>query len=187
MLNLQIKEATKAGHQELEKNVIFKLKAIEHDLDYAQVLKYFYAFFKAVEDRAAAFIPTSLAPYYAIRRNASDIEKDILELGSNLQDLPPVTLPQIDNKNQAIGALYVLEGSIMGGPHIVKMLQHRGVNKGFNFFNGYGEQSRDKWTEFTGIINQEVEAESAIQEAVTAALGTFEAFSNTFNHTSILN
>lgn len=186
MLNLKIKEATKNGHQELEKTVIFKLKAIENNLDYADVLKYFYAYFKAAEGHIAAALPTSLAPYFATRRNASHVEKDILDLGGNLDNLPEVALPHIENKNQAIGALYVLEGSIMGGPHIVKMLQHRGIATGFNFFNGYGDQSQEKWAEFTTIINQEV-AEEDQQESINAALATFTAFTNTFNSKSVLS
>ncbi|UIR57941.1 biliverdin-producing heme oxygenase [Sphingobacterium sp. SRCM116780] len=186
MLNLKIKEATKPGHQELEKHVIYKLKAIESNNDYADLLKYFYAYFKAAEAQIQKVLPNSLAPYFATRRNASHVEKDILELGGNLDNLPEVALPRIETKNQAIGALYVLEGSIMGGPHIVKMLQHRGVQSGFNFFNGYGDQSLDKWNEFTSIINQEVAKEDN-QEAIDAALATFSAFSNTFNSKTILS
>ncbi|GEM63831.1 heme oxygenase [Sphingobacterium faecium NBRC 15299] len=186
MLNLKIKEATKNGHQELEKNVIFKLKAIENNLDYADVLKYFYAYFKAAEAHIEAALPSSLAPYFATRRNASHIEKDIVDLGGKLDNLPEVASPDIENKNQAIGALYVLEGSIMGGPHIVKMLQHRGITTGFNFFNGYGDKSQDKWAEFTAIINQEV-ADEDHQQAIDAALATFAAFTNTFNSKSVLS
>jgi len=186
MLNLKIKEATKNGHQELEKNVIFKLKAIENNLDYADVLKYFYAYFNAAEGNIESALPASLASYYATRRNASHVAKDIIELGGSLENLPEVVLPTISTKNQAIGALYVLEGSIMGGPHIVKMLQHRGINSGFNFFNGYGDQSMEKWAEFTAIINAEV-AENDEQEAIDAALATFEAFTNTFNSKAVIS
>lgn len=186
MLNLKIKEATKNGHQELEKNVIFKLKAIENNLDYADVLKYFYAYFKAAEVQIQQALPASLNAYYATRRNASDVEKDIIALGGDLENLPEVVLPNIATKNEAIGALYVLEGSIMGGPHIVKMLQHRGIATGFNFFNGYGDKSQEKWAEFTAIINQEV-AEEDHQEAINAALETFSAFTNTFNSKSVLS
>ena len=74
----------------------------------------------------------------------------------------------------------------MGGPNIVKMLQHKGIQTGFNFFNGYGDKSQEKWAEFTAIINEEV-AEADNQEAIDAALATFSAFTNTFNSKSVLS
>ncbi|SUJ10375.1 Heme oxygenase [Sphingobacterium spiritivorum] len=181
MLNEQIKEATKQGHQELEKTVVYKLKAIENNADYADLLKHFYVFFSGIEQQIDHLLPESLKPYYAVRRNASHIAQDIEALGGSLTELPSVVLPPLHNATQAIGALYVLEGSIMGGPYIVKMLQQRGIETGFNFFNGYGEQSHQNWAKFTGIINTEVTELSAIEEAITAAQQTFSSFGQTFN------
>lgn len=182
MLNEQIKTETKQGHQELEKLVVQRLKSIQNNEDYADLLKYFYAYFLDLEKGIAAQIPPSLVDFFQSRRNANHIAQDIKELGFSLENLPQTELPPITNKNQAIGALYVLEGSIMGGPYIVKMLQQRGIEKGFNFFNGYGEQSGQKWGEFTGIINSEVTAENDIQEAILSAKHTFQQFANTFNN-----
>ena len=145
MLNEQIKKQTKDGHQTLEKLVVQRLKSIQNNEDYADLLKYFYAYFLNIEKGIAAQIPPSLTDFFQSRRNAKHIAQDITELGFSLENLPQTELPPITNKNQAIGALYVLEGSIMGGPYIVKMLQQRGIEKGFNFFNGYGEQSGQKW------------------------------------------
>ncbi|WP_185218052.1 biliverdin-producing heme oxygenase [Sphingobacterium mizutaii] len=182
MLNEQIKSATKQGHQDLEKHVVYRLKAIESPEDYAEVLKFFFAYFQALEVEIEKYLPESIKPYFSVRRNAADIEKDILALGSSIKILPQAHFPEIKNKNQAIGALYVLEGSIMGGPYIVKMLQQRGIEKGFNFFQGYGESSGSKWTEFTGLINLEISEQMDIQEAVQAAEETFQQFTNTFKN-----
>ena len=71
----------------------------------------------------------------------------------------------------------------MGGPYIVKMLQKQGIETGFNFFQGYGEESAEKWAEFTKIINAEVAEEKDIEEAIASAHNTFEQFSNTFTNT----
>ncbi|MGH2623574.1 MAG: biliverdin-producing heme oxygenase [Sphingobacterium sp.] len=182
MLNEQIKHQTKDGHQTLEKLVVQRLKSIQNNEDYADLLKYFYAYFLNLEKGIAAQIPPSLSVFFQHRRNANHIAQDIKELGFSLENLPQTELPPIINKNQAIGALYVLEGSIMGGPYIVKMLQQRGIEKGFNFFNGYGEQSGQKWGEFTGIINSEIADENDIEETILSAKNTFQQFTNTFNN-----
>lgn len=180
MLSEQIKSATKSGHQELEKTVILKLKAIRSNQDYADVLKYFYTYFTVLESQLEQFIPAALRPYYTLRRDASYIERDIIELGGSIENLPTSYSPAINNFNQAIGALYVLEGSIMGGPYIVKMLQQYGMNLGFNFFQGYGDASQEKWQEFTRLINTEITSPEAIEEAIEAAKDTFSQFAKTF-------
>lgn len=182
MLNERIKSETKHGHQVLEKLVVQRLKAVQNNHDYAEVLKYFYAYFRELENDIAAQLPHPLTEYFQTRRNAAHIAEDITALGFGLDNLPIVEKPAITNKNQAIGALYVLEGSIMGGPYIVKMLQQRGIKEGFNFFNGYGDDSAKKWAEFTGLINTEVSEEEAILEAIESARETFQQFTNTFNN-----
>ncbi len=183
MLSERIKTATKDGHQELEKQVVYRIKAIENNKDYVELLKYFFAYFETLEQQIASFMPDALQDYFSVRRSAKDIAKDIEVLGSSVADLPQAFLPAIENKNQAIGALYVLEGSIMGGPFIVKMLEKVGIESGFNFFQGYGDQSAEKWLEFTKIINQEVNQEADIEEAIASAKNTFEQFANTFTNT----
>ncbi|MGO1242942.1 MAG: biliverdin-producing heme oxygenase [Sphingobacterium sp.] len=182
MLNEKIKIETKEGHQTLEKHVVQRLKSITGNEDYADLLKYFYAYFLDLEKNIAMHIPHTLTNFFQHRRNANDIATDVKELGYSLDNLPKTQLPPITNKNQAIGALYVLEGSIMGGPHIVKMLQQKGVIEGFNFFKGYGELSGKKWAEFTKIINSEVNDEAAINETILSAKETFQQFTNTFNN-----
>ncbi len=182
MLNERIKNETKEGHQTLEKHVVQRLKSITSNADYADLLKYFYAYFLDLEKNIAAHIPETLTNFFQHRRNANHIAADIKELGYALDNLPKTELPPITNKNQAIGALYVLEGSIMGGPHIVKMLEQKGITEGFNFFKGYGDLSGQKWGEFTGIINNEVNEDLAIDEAISSAKETFQQFTNTFNN-----
>lgn len=183
MLSQQIKEATKQGHQELEKIVVQRLKSIQSEADYALVLKYFYAYFQAVENKIHQHIPPSLAPYYAKRRDAAYLKKDILELGGHTSDIPQISIPEINNCASAIGALYVLEGSILGGPYIVQMLKKLGIDKGFNFFAGYAEQTTQNWEEFTSLINAEVQDYDGLALSLIAAQDTFHKFALTFETT----
>jgi len=180
MVSTKIKEATKVAHQELEKTVVLQLKQIRSAADYAAVLKNFYVYFHTVEQAIAPYITAANLPDIAARRNSSDIRKDIEELGGTILELPTATAPEITNPAQAFGALYVLEGSIMGGPYIVQMLQKYGMDKGFNFFSGYGADSGKMWASFTDVFNAIPQTEEEENSMITTADETFKRFGDVF-------
>ncbi|MBL1407255.1 biliverdin-producing heme oxygenase [Sphingobacterium faecale] len=180
MVSIKIKEATKQAHQELEKTVVLQLKAVRNQSDYAEVLKNFYAYFQAVEKAIAPFIDKDSLPDIAERRNSSYIREDIEELGSDTSTLPTAIPPVITNLQQAFGALYVLEGSIMGGPYIVQMLQKYGMTKGFHFFSGYGADSSKMWAAFTAVLNRVPKTEEEESTMVETANETFQKFGQVF-------
>ncbi|MBE9586190.1 biliverdin-producing heme oxygenase [Mucilaginibacter sp. JRF] len=181
MLSTNIKAETHSAHQELEGKVVRRLKAIRSNEDYADLLKYFYAYFSAIENAIATYINESVIPDWANRRHANAIATDIQELGFSVNDLPPVVVPTISNTLQALGALYVMEGSIMGGPYIVQMLKKGGLQNGFSFFSGYGENTGQMWATFTAILNNAASTETQQQEVIGAADETFSNFSKIFN------
>jgi len=180
MLSTIIKEATKAEHQNLEKKVILKLKSIRSNADYADLLRHFYAYFSHIEASIKPFITAPVLPDYADRRNSNHIKADILALGGDLENLPVTTVPQIENTVQALGTLYVLEGSIMGGSIIVQMLAKGGITEGVSFFSGYGEATGMMWGRFIEVLNQSASGTEQQNEAVQAANETFRHFGNVF-------
>jgi len=181
MLSTKIKEATKVPHQEVEKKVVSRIKSIRSDADYADLLKHFYAYFNVVEKAIAPYITSAILPDLAGRRNASYIKADIEALGASTDELPLAVAPEINNIVQAIGALYVLEGSIMGGPYIVQMLQKSGLTKGFSFFSGYGEASGQKWNTFVQVLNTIAQNEEEAEQALKSAHETFARFGDVFS------
>lgn len=185
MLSNSIKEATREAHLELEKKVVQKLKAIRSNEDYADLLKHFFAYFNHVEKQIAPFISREVLPDYAQRRNSSYIKNDIEALGSHTNDLPATTVPEITNTIQALGALYVMEGSIMGGSIIVKMLEKAGINEGVSFFSGYGEATGQMWGVFTGVMNSHATTPEAEAQAIETANATFSHFSDVFSNVEV--
>lgn len=185
MLSTKIKEATKTPHQEVEKKVVLRIKAIRSEADYADFLKHFYAYFNAVEKSIAPYITRAILPDLAERRNASYIKADIEALGGTIDELPFALAPEINNAVQALGALYVLEGSIMGGPYIVQMLQKGGLTRGFSFFSGYGEASGQKWGVFTAVLNALPQSEQEEAQALEAAHETFARFGDVFGEVKV--
>ncbi|WP_134091696.1 biliverdin-producing heme oxygenase [Olivibacter sp. XZL3] len=185
MLSTKIKEATKQPHQQLEGVVVRKLKAIDSDKDYAEFLKFFYAYFNAVENAIKPYITISVLPDYQERRNSSFIKKDIEALGENIDQLPEVEAPVITTVQEALGALYVLEGSIMGGSIIVKMLEKIGITRGTSFFSGYGEETGKKWSTFVNVLNKHATNAAAEEQAIKAAGSTFALFGKAFENAEV--
>lgn len=185
MLSTNIKEATKAAHLNLEKKVIEKLKAIRSNADYADFLKYFYTYFSQVEQSIAPYITEQLLPDYKDRRNSSYLKNDIEELGGHTGETPSIALPVIENQLQALGALYVMEGSIMGGSIIIKMLEKGGITKGISFFSGYGEATGQKWGIFTAVMNQAATSPEQEAIAIQAANEAFTCFGDVFNEVTV--
>lgn len=185
MLSTNIKEATRQAHQELEKKVIYTLKAIRSEQDYVQLLKYFYAYFSQLETMMAPYITTEVLPDYAQRRHASSLKKDIEALGAHASDLPEAVAPDIQNTLQAMGALYVMEGSIMGGSIIVQMLAKAGITTGVSFFSGYGEATGAMWGKFTAVLNNIAATNEDEETVIAAANDTFSCFSETFEEAKV--
>ena len=185
-VSTNIKEATKDAHVALEKQVVQRLKSIRSNTDYAALLKYFYAYFSHVEKAIAPYITESLLPDYKERRNSNYIKNDILALGSKIEDLPATTVPVIDNTVKALGALYVMEGSIMGGSIIVKMLEKGGVTDGVSFFSGYGEATGPMWQKFVAVMNREAISDAQQTDMINAANETFSHFSKVFEQTPVV-
>ncbi len=180
MLSNEIKEATKVAHQQLEKTVVLRLKNIRSAADYADFLKHFYAYFRAVELAIAPFITADVLPDYPQRRNSAYLKRDIEDLGGDTTGLPAALAPAIGDAAEAMGALYVLEGSIMGGPYIVQLLRKYGMETGFSFFAGYGEDTGRLWEAFTAALNAVASSPERRQAAIAMADETFRRFGDVF-------
>ncbi len=182
MLSELLKEKTLNAHQRLEKKIILLLKQIEDKQDYAWILQQFYSFYKPLEALISSFIDQSVLADYAQRRKSDALLQDIKTLEADI----PVSfaqkhnLPQINNHLTAMGALYVLEGSTLGGRIISGMVYKKlNLNTGFNFFNSYGEQTPVMWQKFLMALNQkQLDKNESLLVVDTAE----ETFNNLFIH-----
>ncbi|RCH55464.1 heme oxygenase [Mucilaginibacter hurinus] len=181
MISDNIKEYTKTAHTDLEKIVVQKLKDVRSETDYAGLLKYFYAYFSALETAIAPYINQQILADYDLRRKADKLEHDIQELGSEIANLPQVTLPKIGDARQAMGALYVMEGSVLGGTIIVQMLKKAGINTGLTFFGGYGEDNGTMWGKFVMALNKLGQTSDDERSVLETAAATFTHFKSVFN------
>jgi len=183
MIADQLKEITKTDHQQLEKLLVSKMKVIRSPQDYLNILQLFYSYFGGLEDRINKYINTHQLSDYSLRRKTSAIAHDINMFGGvTVEKAGENSLPQISNHLQAFGALYVIEGSTLGGSFISKMISQQlnldQCQGGFSFFNGYGEKTATMWETFKEILNKQP-ADATEEHAICeAANNTFVKFKN---------
>jgi heme oxygenase (biliverdin-IX-beta and delta-forming) len=172
-----VKCETGEQHRQVEELLLPKLKSISSIYDYAVILKMFYGYYMPLENHLQKFITPALLPDIAKRRTSGLILEDLKGIGLPVTSLPLCNaLPTINNVPTAFGALYVLEGSTLGGKMIARMLAKNSVVPihALNFFHGYREETGLMWTSFIHEFNKQEET----GEIVFAANETFNHLKN---------
>lgn len=156
MLSDHLKEFTKKAHAALEKRLIAKIKKIQNKADYFKLLMLMYGYYQALEIEINKFIDEQKLPDYTKRRKSELILQDIRGLTSvDGCDIPLCSdIPIIASKEDAFAALYVLEGSTLGGRFIARMIEEQlNCSSSLNFFRGYGEDVILMWNIFKSSLN----------------------------------
>lgn len=182
MLSLadQLKTNTETNHQQLEKQLVTRMKAVRSKEKYTDLLQLFYTYFGGLEEEIDQYINPAYLADYAKRRKTDALVKDIVDLGGVLQSKASgVDLPQLKNHLQAFGALYVIEGSTLGGQIISKMMAKQldlQGDIGLTFFKGYGDNSVPMWNVFKQALNAQTQTQEDVSTVTATANETFLKF-----------
>lgn len=174
-----LKSETQVQHQEAERLLYPKIDGISTVKDYSDLLKAFYGFYAPLEKNVQLHIDRLQLEDVHERRISCLIIDDLLVLGENVFEIPVCNnLPKIKNTAEAFGAMYVMEGSTLGGRMIRKMLLKKHESflqpQHLNFFNGYGEATSAKWKLFQESLSRQQDTAAV----VNAANQTFLLFQN---------
>ena len=173
-----LKEKTEIAHQQLEKVLIERLKSISSVDDYLKILSGFHGYIKPLEDRIDNNIDASILPDYNDRRKSAALRADLAHFNSSSYFALSSDVPAIQNPFEALGALYVLEGSTLGGQIISRMITQKlqlQENEGLSFFQSYGARTHTMWECFKAVLDVDVPAER-YEAVVNAAEQTFIKF-----------
>jgi len=176
-----LKEGTREVHTGLEKKLVAQIRKVGTTKDYIQLLELMYGFYQPLQNQLEPFLDT--IPQLGGRgRQAANILQDIHDLDPH--HIPQIQhckiLPDIHSAAAALGALYVTEGSTLGGRHITRMIARQldiPATKGFSFFDAYGDSTAQMWENFRDILNQP-RSQNEQQEMKNAAMETFSTFNN---------
>lgn len=144
---------------------------------YAEYLAVLAGFHLVLEDRifqahdwAARGLPDTSG-----RRRAPLLRNDLRTLNVDLPSVPGCEgLPDVSTFGRALGALYVLEGSALGGQILARELEQGSAGVPTTFVRGAGDATGERWTQFCQFAERQAVAHPDIlAEAPLAARETF--------------
>ncbi|GAB2784538.1 heme oxygenase [Hymenobacter luteus] len=106
----------------------------------------------------------------AARCRAHLIEQDLAQ-AAGLPQCPD--MPPLRTRAQLLGALYVVEGSTLGGQIITRQLARAGITAR-TYFTGYAEQTGARWKSFCGLLSAAALHPADQDQVVQSAIVTFQ-------------
>ena len=92
-------------------------------------------------------------------------------------------LPALGSAAQALGCLYVIEGSTLGGRELARRLDHllpRDSDAGRRFLFGHGARHGAMWREFCAALERCGDTPDRRAEMIATALVAFAVFGDWF-------
>ena len=176
-----LRASTAKEHQELEDEVEIA-ESLKSQEDYRSLLEAFYGFVAPLDARLAQFPWEKLNLSFDERRKAHLLERDLTDLGAVVSTLPQCEdLPVLENFEQACGALYVMEGSTLGGQHILRMVRQAGLpESATQYFQSYGARVGEMWKHLGEALNAYAEGDDRSPHMIEGARRTFRSFQHWF-------
>jgi heme oxygenase (biliverdin-IX-beta and delta-forming) len=175
----RLKQTTAQVHRRVEE----RLDVFSDHFDlarYVALLQRFYGFWAPIEENLQRFpelYNPALALHSRLKAHLLEADMRVFRIDSALV-ARCAHLPHIRTFGQALGCMYVLEGSTLGSQiiarHLTELFQIDS-GSGAAFFNAYGGAIGARWSEFREFLISSTDASSA-DELLGAALETFERF-----------
>lgn len=176
-----LRDATAQRHAAIE--AVLALRRPFGRGHYTHVLQGFGAFLAGWEPLMARALPARWQDWFAATRRLDLVQRDLAALGAPWRPVTPA-LPTLDSLPAALGSLYVLEGSALGGQFIAAQARRLlGLTPahGASYFHGCGTSTVPRWRDFLGRLAAEIDAvPQGLAEATQAANATFDALTDTF-------
>jgi heme oxygenase len=126
--------------------------------DYVRCLRLFHGIFAPLEQSLGAQREWA---YHGIdfesRRRAPALGADLRALGHEVPAFEPLNPSLFSRFSEAFGALYVLEGSTLGGKFILAAINQTigpELSGATRFFSGHGAQSGALWRDFKAALDR---------------------------------
>lgn len=179
----ELRERTRPCHAQLDERLQL-FTTVQSQEDYRAHLFRFFQIFHHAEKALHAY-PTwrEFGVEWAEREKSSLLRADLLALGigeSDLENIPlPEPLPPHSSFAEAVGSLYVLEGSTLGGQYISRHYQAKlglRAESGLSFHSGYGAETGARWQSFCASLENIFRAyPQSKEEILDAACAAFAA------------
>lgn len=180
---LQLKEATQTAHHQAEINNLARF-IMDHtitDTQYKSLLLHNYQAYYAIEsyiNEHQQHLPDLLQNLVSFEKS-NKIKKDLQNLSVEIPSVKNFEIAKTHNiRASVLGAMYVMEGSMMGGMLLAKHLKNcKNLSQTTSiFYGGDPKAHRQRWTAFKEGVDSVSCTQQEIDVAVTTAQYTFSLF-----------
>jgi heme oxygenase len=187
-----LKSATASLHDRLHQAALFQdlLNGLLSIDRYQVLLASLHAIYQPLEERLVCALSQSanLGALGTYQRRTPLLARDLADLESVgpvavIARTPP-RIPDIDRDCQALGALYVIEGSSMGARLMARKLDSllpQDHARARRYFDVTALQSAQRWAAVCAVIDTFEERSLETQEMIDVACQTFALFSHMLN------
>lgn len=168
----RLRDATQADHRRLEDRLDI-LSRLESDAGRRALTGRFWRLHAEMEAATAPWIGDLAGLEFDQRRRTSLLRGDLDAMGLAA---PPAAAGAIaaHSIGEALGLMYVLEGSTLGGRAIRREVEARGGDMaGLGFLDPYGARTGERWRSFLAVLDDVLETPAACDAAVAGALAGF--------------
>jgi len=177
----ELRSATWPVHQRLEKRLQVRGRFSQAD-GYRAHLEGMWGFCAGLEHRLESTGIGDALQDYDARRKLPLLARDLGTLGLSsaaLAELPVCRiLPACPDTASALGCLYVIEGSTLGGQTLAPLVHRQlgfNADRGAAFLTSYGSRVGAMWRAFGSALEAWCRDPERRMRSVQAAIGTFEA------------
>lgn len=182
LLSLQLKTETLAEHHKVE--ALFPvMKSGFSKAQYETLLVKMLFFYRGYEASMEEWAHLAIPRFHQRISRSLNINADLVSLAHCSREQSNITKFSFENSAEVLGAMYVMEGSTLGGLLIAKHLKKNlKLSDGqVNFYQSYGKDTGPMWVEFKNHLDSHSgESDEFKNACVTSAKDTFEKMGQIF-------
>jgi heme oxygenase len=174
----KLRHETALAHERIERDLDIEARLVDVDR-YRALVERLYGFHAPWE--AAAGVAFADEGFFEERRKLGLLCRDLMTLGHSSESIARLPVcsspPPTASRAEMFGALYVMEGSTLGGAVIARLVRRRlgfMAGGGCDYFSAYGPRLGAMWTAFRERL-ETVASPETDDHVVAAANRTFEA------------
>jgi heme oxygenase len=182
-----LRECTRDAHEEIEARVPLLSPGVSRD-DYRTYLERMYGVHSAAEEQvhSSRRLREAIALDLVARRRVPSLTADLVALGvpgASIAVLPRCAVPPVATPAEAMGVLYVLEGSTLGAVAIARALRERlptAFALASAYVSAYGAETARRWREVQDALVRTAASTVEADVIVAHAKRTFDALRDSF-------
>lgn len=167
-----LRDATRADHQRLEARIDILTRIATTDGRRALVTR-FHSLHAEAESALAPWLADLPGLEFDARRRSVQLSADLEILGG---EAAPASAPPtpVSGVSEALGRMYVLEGSTLGGRVIRRAAEAQGGGmRGLSFLDPYGEQVGERWRAFLAVVDRQARTPEDVAAMIAGAVAGF--------------